>query len=325
MADQWIILPPTTLTPLVSTKVDQPLVPGSSVTFVSSSYNPKPNTDLRIDGAGFNLINGDDILLHISVRRAQNQISFHSRRGNTWDAERGIKLSGIFSGPSAVINVSVTPTTYEVSFNNSSVKHAVPKAIPGDPIAISYYEDEHREHTFSNPVIAALFLHGVYIVSFYSHQPRLWIMFWHFLRYYWRSCATIQRIRGWIYPCCYWLVRWCHINRISLSYQSNIQDEYIFWIFPIWDLFGIVVVEGNVKEYLSISIRTLVSWSLFYSKLCSRMMMITMMFIDQCMSILHSRLLLEDDFKAIVTLFRQRQIWTVSFGRRPSPLKTCNL
>lgn len=173
MADQWIILPPTTLTPLVSTKVDQPLVPGSSVTFVSSSYNPKPNTDLRIDGAGFNLINGDDILLHISVRRAQNQINFHSRRGITWDAERGIKLSGIFSGPSAVINVSVTPTTYEVSFNNSSVKHAVPKAIPGDPIAISYYEDEHREHIFSNPVIAALFLHGVYIVSFYSHQPRL--------------------------------------------------------------------------------------------------------------------------------------------------------
>lgn len=173
MADQWIILPKTSLTPLVFTKVKSPLVPGSSVTFVSTSYNPKPNTDVRIDGAGFNLINGNDILLHISVRRAQNYIDFNTRRGNTWGHGKRVSLSGVFSGPGAVIKVAVSHTSYEISFDSSSVTHTFPKAIQGDATAVSYYEDENRAPTFSNPVIAAIFLRGVYIVSFDSNHLRL--------------------------------------------------------------------------------------------------------------------------------------------------------
>lgn len=173
MADQWIILPRTGLTPLVATKVNKPLVPGSSVSFVSTSYDPTPDKNVRIDGAGFNLANGNDILLHISVRRAQNYIDFNTRRGNTWGTGKPISLQGVFSGPGAIINVAVTATTYDISFNNSSVIHTFPKVIQGDATAVSYYEDEHKSPTFSNPVVAAIFLHGVYIVSFYSNSPRL--------------------------------------------------------------------------------------------------------------------------------------------------------
>lgn len=162
MASQWIFLQRTKSAPeLTSTILDRPFAPGQSISFVSTSYDPTPDTDAAPDSAGFYFTIGNDVLLDIAVRRVQNRVLFNTRRGQTWGTEKSVDLEGLFPGPGAIIHVTATATTYNISFNNSSTIHTFPKVIQGDATGVLYFENGSKP-VFSNPVVAAVF-GGVYI------------------------------------------------------------------------------------------------------------------------------------------------------------------
>lgn len=167
MASQWIFLPRTKSEPeLISTQLDEPFTPGQSITFVSTSYDPTPDTTVGLDSAGFYLTKGNDVLLDIALRRAQGRALFNTRQGNTWGSEQSVGLEGLFSGPGAIIHVTATATKYKISFSGSSTVHTFRKAIQGDATGVLHFEDNSRP-VFSNPVVAAVF-DGVYIFFIYS-------------------------------------------------------------------------------------------------------------------------------------------------------------
>lgn len=159
MASQWLFLglnaPPA--------KLNKPFYPGQSIYFVSTSSDPKPDPSPYIDNSNVNLLNGKDILLHISIRRVENRIIFDTKRGDTWDEKHQvIDLKGVFSGPGAIIRVDSNANSYDVSFNNSPTIHTFPKRINADATAVSYEANEQRR-VFSDPVVAEVFDNGVFI------------------------------------------------------------------------------------------------------------------------------------------------------------------
>lgn len=161
MVSQWIFLERKVSAPQpTSTPFDRPFAPGQSITFVSTSYDSTADTTVAIDSAGFYLTNGNDVLLDIAFRRAQNRILFNTRQGTTWGTEQSVALQDLFPGPHAFIHVTATATTYDISFNNSSKIHTFHKRIQGEATGVFYFEDNSRA-VFSNPVVAAVF--GVYI------------------------------------------------------------------------------------------------------------------------------------------------------------------
>lgn len=159
MASQWIFLGRNA----GPAKLNRPLYPGSSVYFVSTLFDPNPDTSAEIDNASVNLVNGQDILLHISIRRVQGLIVLDTRRGNTWDQKlQEISLKGVFTGPGAIIKVTVTNTTYDISFDNSPNIHTYPKRINAIATAVSYSENKQRP-VFSTPIGVGIFDQGVFI------------------------------------------------------------------------------------------------------------------------------------------------------------------
>lgn len=188
MASQWIFLERTVSAPeLNPTSLDKPFAPGQSITFVSTSFDPTPDTTVGIDSAGFYFTKDRDVLLSISIRRHQNRIIFNSRKGGTWGHEQSVGLQDIFPGPRGIVHVTANATTYNIAFNNSSNIHNFTKVIQGDPTGVLYFESNSKP-VFSNPVITAVV--GVYIllsaliapVCSYAYAFR-------------RKSATTQRIR----------------------------------------------------------------------------------------------------------------------------------
>lgn len=157
MASQWIFLQRTN-----PAQLDKPFAPGQSISLVSTSYDPTPDSNAALDSAGFYFLKGDDVLLDIAVRRVQDRVLFSTRRGNSWGQEQSVALQGAFPGPGAIIHVTATATAYKISFNNSSTIHTFSKVIQGDATSILYF-DNNSKPAFSNPVIAAVF-DGVYIL-----------------------------------------------------------------------------------------------------------------------------------------------------------------
>lgn len=159
MASQWLFLelnaPPA--------KLNNPLTPGQSIYFVSTSYDSEPDPSLHRDYTSFNLVNGKDILLHISIRRGEDRIVLDTKRDDTWDDNlQVIDLKGVFSGPGAIIKVDENATSYDVSFNNSPTIHTFPKRINANATAVSYNAVE-QIRVFSDPVVAEVFDNGVFI------------------------------------------------------------------------------------------------------------------------------------------------------------------
>lgn len=164
MASQWILLQRKVSAPkLDPTKLDRPFAPGQSISFVSTSYDPTADTTIVSDSAGFYFTANNNVLLDIAIRRNEKRILFNIKLDNTWGTEKSIGLQDVFLGPGAIIHVTATATTYDISFNNSPKIHTFPKVIQGDATGVLYFENNSRA-VFSNPVVAAVF--GVYI-SFY--------------------------------------------------------------------------------------------------------------------------------------------------------------
>lgn len=158
MASQWIFLERNA----GPAKLNSPLYPGSSVYFVSTSFDERPEAP-GIDNTSVNLDNGQDVLLHISIRRKEGLIVLDTRRGNTWDSKlQEISLKGVFTGSGAIIKVTVTNTSYDISFNNSPNIHTYAKRINAIATAVSYTENKQIP-AFSNPIAAGIFDQGVFI------------------------------------------------------------------------------------------------------------------------------------------------------------------
>lgn len=167
MASQWIFLGLNDS----ATKLAHPFSPGQSIYFVSTSFDSNPDPNPVIDNSSVNLVFGDDILLHISVRRRENRIIFDTRRGNTWDNKlQVIDIKDVFPGPGAIIRVDSNASSYDVSFNNSARIHTFPKRIDANATAVSYNANDQRR-VFSNPIVALVFDNGEFISLPVSPPP----------------------------------------------------------------------------------------------------------------------------------------------------------
>lgn len=159
MASQWIFQGINAK----PTKLDKEFVPGSAIFFVSTFFDPNPDPSGSIDNSSFNLVNGNDILLHISTRREQGQIILDTRRGDTWDQKHEvINLKGLFPGPGAIVRINATVHTYEISFNNSQNIHTFNKRINANATAVSYGLNEKQRAVYSNPVVVQVYENGMF-------------------------------------------------------------------------------------------------------------------------------------------------------------------
>lgn len=159
MAKQWLFLeanaPPA--------KLKEPLTSGQSVIIVSTRYDSNPDPQSNTDLTSVNLISGNDVPFHISIRRKENRIVFDTRRGETWDRNyQVIDLKGVFSGSGAIIKIASNDKSYDVSFDNSSTIHTFPKRIDADATKVSY-EANNESLVFSDPIVAGVFDNGVFI------------------------------------------------------------------------------------------------------------------------------------------------------------------
>ncbi|RYP44511.1 hypothetical protein DL768_009032 [Monosporascus sp. mg162] len=95
---------------------------GSHIVFYSSSFNPYPDTQVYIDNTSVNVLSAeDDTLLHVSFRRAENQIVFNSMKtGDAWGNEERVSLQGVFNKTDVTIAIRLEANCYQVC-NSQSV------------------------------------------------------------------------------------------------------------------------------------------------------------------------------------------------------------
>lgn len=148
----------------------RPLVSGSSVHFLSNSFDgePHPRPHPTIDESSVNLVRGNDILLHIGIRRIENRIVLDTRRGNSWDQNlQVIDLRGAFPGPGASIKVNTVGDHYEISFSGHSRVFIYDKRILADATSVSYLSSAGTKPVFSNPLDVRVFYSAfVSLISF---------------------------------------------------------------------------------------------------------------------------------------------------------------
>lgn len=170
MASQWIFQGINAK----PTELNKEFIPGSSIFFVSTLFDPKPDPSGKGDNSSFNLVNGNDILLHISTRREQGQIVLDTRRGDHWDDKlEKIDLKGVFPGPGAIVRINATAKTYEISLNNSHKIHIFNKRIDANATAVSYGLNEKQRAVYSNPVVVQVFENGMFVLSLRLPPPPL--------------------------------------------------------------------------------------------------------------------------------------------------------
>lgn len=168
MASQWIFQSINAK----ATELNKEFVPGASIFFVSTFFDPVPDPSGKIDNSSFNLVNGNDILLHISTRREQGQIVLDTRRGDHWDSKlEVIDLKGVFPGPGAIVRINATATSYEISFNNSPTIHTFAKRINANATAVSYGLNEKQRAVYSNPVVVQVYENGMFFKSLRFPPP----------------------------------------------------------------------------------------------------------------------------------------------------------
>lgn len=163
MADQYIFLKLNGRASL-----NKPFGTGSTIVFLSTAYDATPDSGPKLDNTSVNLVHEKDVLLTISIRRAENRILFSTFQNGAWERNPPVTpLKDVFSGPGAIIKVRATSSSYEISFDESPTVHTYKKRINADATAVSYGIDNQRS-VFSNPVIVEVFdppRSGVFISS----------------------------------------------------------------------------------------------------------------------------------------------------------------
>jgi hypothetical protein len=124
---------------------------GSYIVCYSASFNPYPDTQVYIDNTNINILSADgDYLVHISFRRAEDQIVFNSHEaGSPWGDEEHVSLAGVFNKTDVTIAIRLEDTLYQV-YVNDSIVHTYNKRIIKDAQAVSY--EANSEPVFTNPI-----------------------------------------------------------------------------------------------------------------------------------------------------------------------------
>ncbi|KAF5681253.1 FAD NAD(P)-binding domain-containing protein [Fusarium heterosporum] len=130
---------------------DKILEAGSFILFYSATYNLLPDKSVEIDNTSINVLSSeDDVLLHISFRRAENQIVFNSRlRNYGWGKEERVSFQGVLSKTDATVAVRLETNSYTIYIDDSII-HTYSKRILKDAQRISY--QTARESLFTNPI-----------------------------------------------------------------------------------------------------------------------------------------------------------------------------
>lgn len=140
--------------------LDRPFFVGKTLNFQSSSLNLEPDHKVHIDNSNVNLHWGNNILLHISIRRAENRIIFDTQRGSAWDDRlEVIPLRGVFTGRRPTIGVVARANSYDIFFDGRRL-HSYTKRIIADATAISYRTNPNQSLVFSNPIEVDVFEPG---------------------------------------------------------------------------------------------------------------------------------------------------------------------
>ncbi|KAA8893847.1 galectin [Sphaerosporella brunnea] len=135
-------------------KLSQEFKPDGIIVFHSAilDLNPSKTGTSEIDNTAINLKHGNDILLHISIRRKENAVVFNSKTANgNWGAEERIVLKGAFSGPNTTITVYNHGDRFQILFDYHTV-HYYNKRIQANADNVSYNRNPDQTPPFSNPL-----------------------------------------------------------------------------------------------------------------------------------------------------------------------------
>ncbi|KAM0207632.1 hypothetical protein ACHAPQ_009547 [Fusarium lateritium] len=124
---------------------------GTFILFYSPTYNLLPDRNVNTDNTSLNIHSAKgDHLLHISFRRAENQIAFNSKpTDSSWGPEERVSLQGVFSKTDATIGVRLEADFYNIYIDDSII-HTYKKRIIKDAHNLSY--STASESLFTNPI-----------------------------------------------------------------------------------------------------------------------------------------------------------------------------
>ncbi|KAH6843433.1 hypothetical protein B0I37DRAFT_418534 [Chaetomium sp. MPI-CAGE-AT-0009] len=110
-----------------------------------------PDEQVAIDNTSVNVLSAeDDNLLHVSFRRAENQIVFNSHEaGGPWGPEERVSLQGVFNKTDVTIAIRLEKDRYEVLINDSII-HTYKKRIIKDARSVSY--ECNSQSVFEDPI-----------------------------------------------------------------------------------------------------------------------------------------------------------------------------
>lgn len=122
------------------------------IVFQSAKLDLTPSTGPGIDNTAVNILDAaGDILLHVSIRRAENAIVFNSLPVNgAWGTEERVTLRGLFgNGLNTTITIYDHGDRFQILIDYKTV-HYYAKRIQANGTAISYAINPGQISPFSN-------------------------------------------------------------------------------------------------------------------------------------------------------------------------------
>jgi hypothetical protein len=112
-----------------------------------------------IDNTSVNLLSAEGHeLLHVSVRRAENQLCFNARMANSaWGKEERVPLYGVFQQTDTTISVRIDKDAYVVLIDGK-IRHTFTKRIDKEVKGVIYRCD--NTSVFANPINVSVVLPG---------------------------------------------------------------------------------------------------------------------------------------------------------------------
>jgi len=104
------------------------------------------------EGVWINILSAsNNVILHMSVRRAQGSIAFNDNiaRNNQWGSEQRVLLKGLFKEPNPTIVIYDHGDRYQVMVDYVTVAY-FEKRIKEDGVAVVYNKDRDQVSPFSN-------------------------------------------------------------------------------------------------------------------------------------------------------------------------------
>ena len=130
------------------TQLSSPLTAGGLVILHSPQLFPTPEHDAYIDNTNVNFYNaGGNNILHISFRRAEQQIVFNTApEGYNWEQEERVALPELRSNNTFII-VYDHGNRYQIIINGRTV-HYFNKRYGGQGLEVSYEVNEYTKNSF---------------------------------------------------------------------------------------------------------------------------------------------------------------------------------